>query len=152
MTSTLFWDFTQRRMVVSYRRFGKTYRSHLQELSKDCLRSSKLRACTSPVLLLNKMLCFERKSVANWYFMYKTGSMFLNQSQNFGVCWDLEHNMAWSFVHVTHCQFVIMYVFCLTMYVCMLHRFQIVIFLTYLQMSQLSVRKWKNKGATYWLF
>jgi hypothetical protein len=30
MRSVLFWDSTQFRMVVSYRRFGKTYRSHLQ--------------------------------------------------------------------------------------------------------------------------
>ena len=28
--SSLFWYVTQRRLVVSYRRFGKTYRSHLQ--------------------------------------------------------------------------------------------------------------------------
>ena len=28
----LLWDYTQRRMVIAYRRFGKTYRSHL-----DCL-------------------------------------------------------------------------------------------------------------------
>jgi len=31
MRSALFWDFMQRRMVVSYRRFGTIYRSHLQE-------------------------------------------------------------------------------------------------------------------------
>jgi len=30
MTSALFWDFTQRRMVIPYRRFGTTYRSHPQ--------------------------------------------------------------------------------------------------------------------------
>jgi hypothetical protein len=30
MRSTLFWDFTQRRNVVSYRCFGTTYRPHLQ--------------------------------------------------------------------------------------------------------------------------
>ena len=29
MTSVLFWDFTQRRMVVSYGRFGATSRPHL---------------------------------------------------------------------------------------------------------------------------
>ena len=29
-TSLLFWDFTKRRVVVSYRRFGTAYRSHLQ--------------------------------------------------------------------------------------------------------------------------
>jgi hypothetical protein len=28
------WDFIQRGMVVSHRRFGTTYRSHLQGLSK----------------------------------------------------------------------------------------------------------------------
>ena len=30
MKSPLFWDVTQRRMVVSYRRFGTTYRSRLR--------------------------------------------------------------------------------------------------------------------------
>jgi hypothetical protein len=30
MRSSLFWDITQRRVVILYRRFGKTYRSHLQ--------------------------------------------------------------------------------------------------------------------------
>jgi len=30
----LFWDFTQRRMVVCYRNFWKTYRSHLQGSSR----------------------------------------------------------------------------------------------------------------------
>jgi len=30
LRSSLFWDATQRRLVVTYRRFGTTYRSHLQ--------------------------------------------------------------------------------------------------------------------------
>jgi len=30
MRSSFFWDVTQRRLVVTYRRFGKTYRSHFQ--------------------------------------------------------------------------------------------------------------------------
>ena len=30
MRSSFFWDFTQPRLMVSYRRFGTTYRSHLQ--------------------------------------------------------------------------------------------------------------------------
>ena len=30
MKSALFWDFTQRRMVVCYRLFGTTYRFQLQ--------------------------------------------------------------------------------------------------------------------------
>jgi len=28
--SLLFWDVTQRRLIVTYRRFGTVYRSHLQ--------------------------------------------------------------------------------------------------------------------------
>jgi hypothetical protein len=32
VTSALFWGVTQRRMVILYRRFGTTYRSHLLEL------------------------------------------------------------------------------------------------------------------------
>jgi hypothetical protein len=30
MSSALFWDITQRRVLVLYRRFGTTYRSRLQ--------------------------------------------------------------------------------------------------------------------------
>jgi hypothetical protein len=30
MTSALFWDITQRRVVILYRRFGTTYRSNLK--------------------------------------------------------------------------------------------------------------------------
>jgi hypothetical protein len=37
MGSALFWDFTQRRMVVSYRRFGTTYWSHLQGSNSQAL-------------------------------------------------------------------------------------------------------------------
>jgi len=33
MRSALFWDLTQRRFVIPYRRFGTTYRSHLQGTS-----------------------------------------------------------------------------------------------------------------------
>jgi len=35
MRSSLFWDVTQRRLVVSYQRFGTTYRSHLQGSSSQ---------------------------------------------------------------------------------------------------------------------
>jgi len=31
--SALFWDFTQLRMIVSYRRFGTTYWPHLKRSS-----------------------------------------------------------------------------------------------------------------------
>ena len=39
MRSSLFWDVTQRRLVVSYRRFGATCRPHLQGSSSpmECL-------------------------------------------------------------------------------------------------------------------
>ena len=30
MTSAVFWDITQSRVIILYRRFGKTYQSHLQ--------------------------------------------------------------------------------------------------------------------------
>jgi hypothetical protein len=35
--SSFFWDITQRRMVIRYRRFGTTYRSHLQGSSPRIL-------------------------------------------------------------------------------------------------------------------
>ena len=35
MTSDIFWDFTQRRKAITYRRFGRIYRFHLQ--GKNCL-------------------------------------------------------------------------------------------------------------------
>jgi hypothetical protein len=31
LRSALFWDITQSGVVILYRRFGKTYRSHLQD-------------------------------------------------------------------------------------------------------------------------
>jgi hypothetical protein len=40
MRCALFWDFTQRRMVLPYRRFGTTYQSHLDKSSSlNCLTS-----------------------------------------------------------------------------------------------------------------
>jgi hypothetical protein len=36
-TSELFWDITQRRMVIIYRRFGITYRSYLEGFFLDFL-------------------------------------------------------------------------------------------------------------------
>jgi hypothetical protein len=36
--SSLFWDVTHRRVVVNYRRFGTTYRSHLQGSSNSDVR------------------------------------------------------------------------------------------------------------------
>jgi len=32
--SLIFWDATQRRIVVNYRRFGTTFRSHLRGSSR----------------------------------------------------------------------------------------------------------------------
>ena len=34
--TALFWTITQRVVVIPYRRFGTTYRSHLQESSSYC--------------------------------------------------------------------------------------------------------------------
>jgi len=36
----LFWDITQRIVVIPYRRFETTYRSHLQEIQGDFLEIS----------------------------------------------------------------------------------------------------------------
>jgi hypothetical protein len=35
LRSSLFWDFTQRRLVVSYQNFGTTYRSHFHFKMKN---------------------------------------------------------------------------------------------------------------------
>jgi hypothetical protein len=35
MKSSLFWDVTQRRLVVCYGRFGTTYRSHLPRVEQS---------------------------------------------------------------------------------------------------------------------
>jgi len=35
MRPKLFWDVTQRRFIVTYQHFGKTYRSHLQWSSRQ---------------------------------------------------------------------------------------------------------------------
>jgi hypothetical protein len=49
MRPALFWDITQRRVVILYRRFGTTYRSHLQGSLK-----------------MGRKVCFET-SVQNYY-------------------------------------------------------------------------------------
>jgi len=49
MRSAIFWDFTQRRMVVSCRRFGTTYRYHLQESSSP-RRLLDLRRCNREIV------------------------------------------------------------------------------------------------------
>jgi hypothetical protein len=36
--SALFWDITRRRVVIVYRRFGTTYRSHLK---KNCVEAEE---------------------------------------------------------------------------------------------------------------
>jgi hypothetical protein len=41
LRSVLFWDFTQRRIVFPYQRFGATYRSHLQGSSSPLLIEKK---------------------------------------------------------------------------------------------------------------
>jgi hypothetical protein len=44
MWSAFFWDVTQRRVVILYRRFGTTYRSHLQRS-----RSQRIRRIKRPI-------------------------------------------------------------------------------------------------------
>jgi hypothetical protein len=60
ITSLLFWDVTQGRLVVSNRRFGKTYRSHLQGSSSVWLYTY-LRYVTSQTKndLRNSHFCFK---------------------------------------------------------------------------------------------
>jgi hypothetical protein len=45
MISALFWDITWRRVVIIYRRFGTTYRSHLleSEVRKEPLKMAPIR-------------------------------------------------------------------------------------------------------------
>jgi hypothetical protein len=42
-----FWDVRQHRLVVSYRHFGTTYRSHLQRSSREKVHGNLLVAATS---------------------------------------------------------------------------------------------------------
>ena len=53
LRSALFWDITKRRVVILYRRFGTTYRSHLQ-------------GSRSTIFLLGPISCSET-SVQNYY-------------------------------------------------------------------------------------
>jgi len=46
MKSALFWDITQHRVEIPYRRFGTTYRSHLQ--GSRTLWPLKMRPTSSP--------------------------------------------------------------------------------------------------------
>jgi len=56
LRSSVFWDVTQRVLLVSYRRFGTTYRSHLQGSSRTvvvritiicCVKYQKIADLTS---------------------------------------------------------------------------------------------------------
>ena len=38
----LFWDITQRRVVIHYRRFGTAYRSHLQKVNKSKKKKKRM--------------------------------------------------------------------------------------------------------------
>jgi hypothetical protein len=49
MSSSLFWAVTQKQLVVGYRRFGTTYRSHLQWPSSPRRTSSYLTLKMGPI-------------------------------------------------------------------------------------------------------
>jgi hypothetical protein len=55
MTSALFWDITQRRMIILYRRFGTTYRSHLPRSKSPRTQEKK----TSWPLMMGRIRCPE---------------------------------------------------------------------------------------------
>ena len=71
LTPTLFWDFTQRRMVLSYGRFWTIYQSHLQGLSSprlgqavqglDCL-PMKMGRIRSPETSVRKYISMLHKT------------------------------------------------------------------------------------------
>ena len=44
---TLFWDITQRIMAIPYRRFGTTYRFHIQGSRSPRIQGSRSSSCTS---------------------------------------------------------------------------------------------------------
>jgi hypothetical protein len=53
MRSVLFWDITQRRVVTLYRRFGTTYRSHLQRRHNQVMTIHELGTCAVRVTKMN---------------------------------------------------------------------------------------------------
>jgi hypothetical protein len=61
--SSLFWDCTQRRLLISYRRFGLSYRSHLQRSSS--LRRISYSPWTASALKMGPIGCSET-SVNNY--------------------------------------------------------------------------------------
>ena len=64
MRSALFWDFTQRRMVVPYRRFGTTDRSNLQ-----WSRSPRYLVCNKKDLWTNAIFWYQNRN--------RNGSVFI---------------------------------------------------------------------------
>jgi hypothetical protein len=51
MRSALFWDITRRRVIIVYRRFGTTYRSHLRWVAETC--RSKWNYCAVVGIIKN---------------------------------------------------------------------------------------------------
>jgi len=95
MTTALFWVITQRVVVISYRRFGTTYRSHPQgcypddgtdrlsrnvpkKLSLPCVITQKSAvvsyfvavACSHARYILSSIGCFERLSLSRFRFKW----------------------------------------------------------------------------------
>jgi hypothetical protein len=79
----LFWDITQRRLVILYRSFGTNYRSHLQgsgsprrtQISCTSRRKPEITHNTTFCFRLNVILAFDKLSL-------KVLLLFLCVSQN----------------------------------------------------------------------
>jgi hypothetical protein len=80
MRSTLFWDITQRRVVIGYRRFGTTYPSHRQGWRSPRrtyfwpLKMGPIRCPETSVKYYQSPLCNipeERRSQRVWSFAIK---------------------------------------------------------------------------------
>jgi len=76
MRSALFWDFMLRRLVVRYRRFGATYRSHFKG-------KNKMGQIISPETSLKQYQYTLRKSQKSTKLFYTNGS--LNDANKYDI-------------------------------------------------------------------
>jgi hypothetical protein len=75
MRSALFWDITQRRVVIVYRRFGTIYLSHLQGSRSPIPRRAQISKTILPLLGFETRIC---QPVA--YLLYYTDIIHFKSS------------------------------------------------------------------------
>ena len=123
MRSALFWDFTQPRKIFSYRRFGKTCRSHLQASSRLQCRDWELSELCLHIPMRIRGVC--RDNCASLWTTYVCMMLQIMQfsfhfttlciSRHIG-CRSATSPDAWAYLPSRQCGFYIMLVMKLCLY------------------------------------